>query len=258
MPSSIRVAHISDLHLRHHLPGTATITTRLSRQMPELFARALEYIHAQAPDLLVVSGDLTDYPLEQLNDPVTQAQGEADLRLIADLLANMACPIALVYGNHDHPALTRQVFAHLPADQVCAQHRVLCFYDDEGPGHVPQRVGAERAKFIRAVADSASLPQIHVQHYLVWPEENEESPHTYGDGIWLRDQIIHSGHVRLVLSGHYHRGVPLFRIRDTWFAGARAFCEAPHPFYIYEVEDSEMRIASFLTIQGEQIIEAQS
>ena len=60
-------------------------------------------------------------------------------------------------------------------------------------------------------------------------------PHTYGDGEWMRDMIVGSGNVRLVLSGHYHRGVPLFRVKDTFFATVPSFCEAPHPFWIYEL-----------------------
>ena len=54
----MRIAQISDLHLRHHLPGTASLAVRLSRLMPERFAQALERIRALSPDILVISGDL--------------------------------------------------------------------------------------------------------------------------------------------------------------------------------------------------------
>lgn len=245
----MRIAHISDLHLRHHLPGTASNATRLSRAMPDYFAQALTQIKALTPDLFVISGDLLDYPLDALDDPVTQEQGLRDLELIAGLLANLSMPIALVYGNHDHPALIAQVFGHLPNDQSVHGYRVLTFNDNEGHNHVPERVGQEQARFRAALDETDSLPQIHIQHYVVWPERNEEYPHTYGNGAEMREEIIASGHVRLVLSGHYHTGVPLFCDKGVWFATARGFTEAPHPFNIYDFEQNEL---------GEEVVTSQT
>jgi Icc protein len=230
-----RIVHISDLHLRHHLPGAASIPTRLSREMPELFAQAIERIAALSPDLLVLTGDLLDYPLDALADVETQSQARLDLALIADLLDELTCPLAVVYGNHDHPALFHEFFGHLPADRIAAGHRVVSFLDDEGEGNVPLRTGSERRRFTDVLADEASPPQIHVQHYVVWPERNEGYPHTYGDGAEMRDAIIAGGVVRLVLSGHYHRGVaPLFD-KGVTFVTVPAFCEFPHPFWVYDL-----------------------
>lgn len=241
----MRVAHISDLHLRHHLPGTASLATRLSRAMPERFAAALTHIRAQAPDLLVISGDLLDYPMDELDDPITQEQGRKDLQLIAGLLADPPFPIAIVHGNHDHPALVNETFGHLPDDQIVTNqegnsYRVVTFRDDEGANHIPVRVGQELARFRAVLNDTASLPQIHIQHYIVWPERNEEYPHTYGAGADMRDAMIASGNVRLVLSGHYHIGVPLFPDKGVWFATVRGFTEYPHPFNIYDINNKNI------------------
>ena len=236
----MRIAHISDLHLRHHLPGTATISSRRSRLMPDCFAVALEQIRTLQPDLLVITGDLLDYPLDALDDPHTRDQGQQDLSLIAGLLRDMNCPLALVHGNHDHPQLVRDQFRHIPSDQVVAGYRVIGFDDSEGNDNVPERVGSERQRFLSAVSSTGSLPQIHVQHYLVWPELNEDYPHTYGDGASMREQIVGNGNVRLVLSGHYHRGVPLLREQGSYFATVPAFCEAPHPFWVYEIHGEDV------------------
>jgi DNA repair exonuclease SbcCD nuclease subunit len=241
----MRIAQLSDLHLRHHLPGTASIATRLSRAMPDTFAQALAQIRALTPDLLVISGDLLDYPTDALDDPITQAQGLRDLELIAELLDNVSIPIALVHGNHDHPALTHQVFSHLPNDQIVNGYRVLTFNDNEGQNHVPVRVGQEQRRFQAALDDSTSLPQVHIQHYVVWPERNEEYPHTYGAGVEMREAMIHAGHVRLVLSGHYHIGVRLFYDQGVWFATARGFTEAPHPFFLYDLEGDRVTGRTF-------------
>jgi predicted MPP superfamily phosphohydrolase len=241
----MRIAHISDPHLRHHLPGTASIPTRLSRAMPERFAAALEQIRALNPDLLVISGDLIDYPLDALDDPTAQEQGRKDYALIAGLLADLPFAIVIVRGNHDHPNLFAELFGEVATEQVVQGYRVLAFNDDEGAHFVPERVGQESARFRTALADTASLPQIHIQHYVVWPERNDDYPHTYGRGAEMRDAIIASGNVLLVLCGHYHVGVPLFLDKGVWFATARAFAEAPHPFYLYDLDEEGVTSRAF-------------
>lgn len=241
----MNVAHISDLHLRHHLPGTSEITSRRSRDMPDRFAAAIAQIAAAAPDLLVISGDLLDYPLDKLNDPETLAQGEQDLRLIGEILDELTCPVALIHGNHDHPVLVRSVFGHLPMEQTVAGHRVLCFYDDEDIDHVPRRLGPSLQRFQAALSHDDPMPQIHVQHYVIWPLLNDDYPHTYYQGAWLRQQITSSDRVRLVLSGHYHKGVPLFQIDSTFFAVSRAFAEEPHPYCIYTLDGDTVTCAEY-------------
>jgi len=186
----MRIAHLSDLHLRHHLPGTASLPDRLSRAMPQRFAQALQQIRALAPDLLVITGDLLDYPFDALDDPIAQELARRDLYLIADLIADVPVPV---------------------------------------------REGDSLARFQTALADPASPPQVHVQHYVVWPERNEEYPHTYGAGAAMREAILAAGNVRLVLSGHYHTGVPLFGDQSTYFATVPGFAVLPHPFALYEL-----------------------
>ena len=203
--------------------------------MPELFARAVDRIAALDPDLLVLSGDLLDYPLDAMADPATQAQARLDLALVADLLGRLTCPLAVVYGNHDHPALFHEFFGHLPTDQTAASLRVLSFLDDEGEANVPVRTGSERRRFVDVLDDAGSPPQIHVQHYIVWPEYNEGYPHTYGIGAQMRDAIVGSGLVRLVLSGHFHLGVAPTCDKGVTFATVPAFCEPPHPFWVYDL-----------------------
>ncbi|MEZ4708676.1 MAG: metallophosphoesterase [Caldilineaceae bacterium] len=233
----MKIAHISDLHMRYHLYGSAAVPDRLSRLMPDRLTKAVSQIVADAPDLLVLSGDLLDYPIEDMEsaNPMTPALGLGDLRLIAQILEDASCPLALVHGNHDNRELVRQVFAHAPDEQVVAGHRVLCFWDEEDDDNVPRRIAAERERFDNALTDT-TLPQIHVQHYVVWPERNEGYPHTYGDGARLRQQIVQSGAVKLVLSGHYHIGVPLFEEKGVYFCTVRGFTEAPHYYNIYEIK----------------------
>ena len=238
---TVRIAHISDLHLRHSIPGTSRVNRRLSRRIAGLFSRAISRIAELEPDLVIVTGDVLDYPEYALDDEDMQRRALDDLNTVRELLDSVNCPYVVVHGNHDHPTLTRRVFPKNHDDVQIAGHRVVSFYDDEVLEHFPQRMGTEREKFNRVLEDASGIPQIHVQHYLVWPEKREGYPHSYREADELHRRIIENGHVRLVLSGHYHAGIEPFRESDTWFAVAPAFAEPPHTFRVYDLDDTELK-----------------
>ena len=202
----------------------------------DLLAEAADAIRAASPDLLAVTGDLVDYPLYGLSDPDLMVLGERDLQLVREILAPIDCPVAWLPGNHDHPDLFRRVFPDAGADIDTRGHRVLVFQDAEVEGHAPQRMGCQRERFLAALADSDPRPQIHLQHYLIAPEHNLGYPHAYREAASLRAALVADRRVRLVLSGHYHPGEPLFREAAVWFAVAPAFCEPPHRYRLFEVE----------------------
>jgi hypothetical protein len=233
----MRIAQITDLHLRHHLPGTAHIPRRKSRLMPDLLRRAVERLRAERPDVVILSGDLLDYPLDRMEDPETLPLGRADLVLVRDILEGLDCPRLVLPGNHDPEPLVAEVFAS-PLEIDVAGHRVLTFVDREGPGNVPGRTGESLSRFHRVLDDGESPPQVHVQHYLIWPVPGEQDwPYVYGEAEALREAIVGSGRVCLVLSGHYHPGITPRRLGDTWFATPPSFAEAPHALWVYDLDD---------------------
>ncbi len=229
----MKIAHISDFHLRHHLPGTSELPQRLSRQMPDLLVEAVEHIRAGSPDLVAVTGDLVDYPLDCLHAPDTVALGEKDLSLVREIFSPLSVPVAFLYGNHDHPDTFRKIFGCLPSDFDVAGHRILLFFDNEAQDHFPERIGEERERFLAALSDDDPRPQIHLQHYLIAPEHNGGYPYAYRDAGSLKAVLLKDPRVRLVLSGHYHRGEPLFREGGVYFSTASAFGEPPHPYRVY-------------------------
>lgn len=235
----MKIAHLTDLHLRRRLPGTEIVPSRLSRRAPALLKQAAAEIRAEAPDLVVLSGDLLDFPGYARRDPELRARAREDLRFIAEVLNGIGRPFVVVHGNHDDPELTREIFGRPPADWTVAGMRVVCFFDDEDEFCRPRRLEAEREKFLAAVADRNSPPQIHVQHYLVWPEDNKGWPYSYREARDLRNRIVAGGRVRLVLSGHKHRGVPPQAEEGTYFAVAPALCVPPHRFWLYELNKEE-------------------
>ena len=130
----MRIAQITDLHMRHHLPGTAHIPRRKSRLVPDLLRRAVERLRAERPDVVILSGDLLDYPLDRMEDPETLPLGRADLVLVRDILEGLDCPRLVLPGNHDPEPLVAEVFAS-PLEIDVAGHRVLTFVD-ETFGHI--------------------------------------------------------------------------------------------------------------------------
>ena len=228
----MKIAHISDFHLRHHLPDG-------NGEMIHLISEAAHQLAAHAPDLAVVTGDLVHYP-DALDDPDTVAQGEKDLRLIRECFARLACPVAYVYGNHDHPSSFRRIFFDQPFEFDVRGFRVIAFLDDEGENNGPQRVGAELARLQAVVSDGDPRPQIHLQHYPIAPECDGDYPFNYGTAAELKAALLADARPKLVLSGHYHEGVPLMAEGHVHFATARAFRDPPHPYCLYEIADAQI------------------
>ena len=197
----MKIAHISDFHLRHHLPGTSAIPSRLSRKMPDLLGQAVEAIGAAAPDLVAVTGDLIDHPFYGMHDDTRIAQGEKDLHLIREIFGSLTCPVAYVYGNHDRPESFMRVFGDQPVDFEVAGHRILLFFDEEIDYHMAQRLGDQRQRMLGALADGDPRPQIHLQHYLIAPERNEGYPHNYREFRSLRKTLLADRRVRRMALG---------------------------------------------------------
>lgn len=234
----MKIAHISDFHLRHHVPGDSALAQRKSRQMPDLIAQAVSHLQTEAPDLVAVTGDLVDYPFDKMDDPETIALGKKDLHLIKDLFTPCTCPVVFLFGNHDHPQSFTQVFKNPSPDFDGNGYRVLSFFDHEGSNHIPQRTGQQHTHFKNVLSDHDPRFQIHLQHYLITPERNDGYPHTYDKGAEMAQALQQDTRPKLVLSGHYHKGENLFQQNHVSYAIARAFCEPPHPYRIYTIANN--------------------
>jgi 3',5'-cyclic AMP phosphodiesterase CpdA len=182
--------------------------------MPAILERAIALCRRIQPDLGVLSGDLVDVPTELADDPATQILAQRDYDLVRDLLQEASIPWVVLPGNHDLAGQVRDTFAS-SKDRVVSGMRVLSFEDQEQADHVPERMGAERRRFVEALRDGDDTPQIHVQHYVVSPRLDVGYPHTYADGEAMRDLIVGASKAKLVLSGHYHPGVAPFQVSGT-------------------------------------------
>ena len=252
---AMRIAQLTDPHIRRALPGTAGPAARESRRAGDLLPAALKQIESQKPDVLVVTGDLLDVPIEPLgeapdgrdDDPTTFAQAVDDYAYVREALERTGLPYLVLPGNHDRSPAMWRVFDAAATQRTVNGVRLIAFHDREHDGHVPHRVGAQRRQFEACLAGAAALPQVHLQHYVITPALNADYPHTYADGESLTAQIVASGRVRLALSGHYHDGTDLIRHEQretcTWFATGAAFCVAPFPWRLYEWDGPAQAVA---------------
>ena len=80
----IRIAHLSDLHF--------------GREQPSLVTALERRLHALRPDLIAISGDLT------------QRARQHELTAAAGFVARLPQPVLVVPGNHDIPGITPRRF----------------------------------------------------------------------------------------------------------------------------------------------------
>lgn len=239
----MRIAHITDLHLRHHLPGTAPIPKRRSRDALELFRSALADARSRGTEVVAVTGDLVDigdYLFDHERNPAADARSweavRADYRLIRDLLDENGLPWIALPGNHDSQKVMTEVFGERPRIVEHGGVRFVSFWDREHHNHAPQRILADRRRFEAAVRDPDPMPQVHLQHFVITPQLNDSYPHTYVEGEMLTERMAASEQVVLSLSGHYHRGVAPQRHGRTTFSVTPALTEAPHPYRIFDLD----------------------
>lgn len=253
----MRIAHITDTHLRHHTPGHARLAARRVRRGAELLNRALTDAKDRGADLALLTGDLVDVP-QYLFTPQRAADDEqmwqavrADYRLVRQLLDDSGLPWIALPGNHDAYAVMAEELGKEPLVQDHGHLRFISFWDQEAAGHIPRRVDQDRLRFESALTDPDPRPQVHLQHFVLTPELDEGYPHTYLEGAELTRRVVGSDRVALVLSGHYHPGVAPTQHGSTTFSVTPALVQHPHPYRLFDVETREDAITAIRTEQIE-------
>lgn len=255
----MRIAQITDMHLRYFQPGPAAISKRRSREMATLFPKALESIVSAKPDLLVVTGDLLDVP-SWFYKPIPGFSGDdpsywstviqKDYQFLKGVLDATGLPYVVLPGNHDCEDLLWKVFdPETNAFNHCG-FRIVRFCDREHAGNQPRRFYPERDLFNQELGRSDSNKQIHLQHYALHPEFKSGYPHSYKEAKSLVETITGSQKVTLCLSGHYHEGTDLLKVEGTFFSVAKAFCCSPFTWRLYEVDEKNVKMEEFALPSG--------
>jgi 3',5'-cyclic AMP phosphodiesterase CpdA len=204
MSESTVIAHISDLHCgsRYHIPSLAK--------------RVVDELNALCPDLVIVTGDLTDMGFRQ------------EFRQAHRLLDALRCEnIAVLLGNHDARNVGDEHFAELFGGRSPELvHRGVHFLglDSSEPDLDSGRIGRERYRWVeeRFAESAEEFKVVGMHHHLVpVPGTGRERNIVHDAGDLL--QVLACNNVDLVLCGHKH--VPnVWRLEDMLIVNAGTCC----------------------------------
>jgi len=188
------IAHISDLHV-----GGEFFSERLAKNL-------IKYLSSLRPDIVVVTGDITDYGYVH------------EYERAVDLLSSLECSkLIVVPGNHDARNLGYMVFEEafgtrypfLEYDGVCIQG-----VDSSEPDIDDGHIGRLAYEIVRQNLNKCKgLKIVALHHHLVpipWTGRERNIPFDAGDFLYLLSTL----NVGMVLSGHKH--VPwLWNLNNT-------------------------------------------
>ena len=246
--AKLRILHLTDLHLRNALPGTADRRERLSRDMPAVLDRLSRRLAGLSPDVIAITGDLLDVPDDVVDGRLADddrtaydaavRESAADYRLMRDWMDGTGAFAIAIPGNHDHRGAFAGVFGTTTPDIDLGDWRFVGFDDDLGERRQPVRPAREAERLAAALGDAAGTPQIHLQHYTVAPRLFRRTAYTYDGAGDLCRRIEESPRVRCVISGHYHPGALARGRNGVAYSTAPAFCEAPFRFRLVDLRDA--------------------
>lgn len=233
--TGVRIGWVTDLHTRQAAAGTSAIEARRCREVLPALEQALAALRGQV-DWLVCTGDMVD--------DATLEGAAQDLLTLRSLFDSVGLPYMALPGNHD-PAPDRfyQVFDAPLWRQTVEGLTMLAFADGIREGDVAAtRSQADLARMEQALVEPGQGPILCWQHYLVWPDRSGGYPHNYTNAAAVRDTLTAAARPVLCLSGHYHAGAMAANANNIDYVVARAFCQAPFPYYVLDVGDGGWRL----------------
>jgi Icc protein len=192
----VRIVHFSDIHA-----GSQYF-------VPNLLNRALVEINDLAPDIVVITGDLTNMGFRQ------------EYREARSYLDRLACPdVIVVPGNHDSRNVGYLHFERLFSRRDRVLHKkgvTIVGVDSTEPDLDYGRIGRHRYEWIRGSfaerPDTFRIFALH-HHLLPVPGTGRERNVVQDAGDVL--EMLLQAEVKLVLSGHKH--VPyVWRLDDMF------------------------------------------
>lgn len=200
---TIRVAHLSDLHVEANSTGVLD-----GRRPAETLRATLDAFAAHGPlDLIILTGDVS-------NDATAESYV-----LVADMVRHRAPVIRWLSGNHDLPALMEEPQLLATGGASVGQWDYLPIAT-----HLPDRhdggIGADQLATLDSMltAREDRFVVLGIHH----PPLNEICPHPdcqVEDGDALLGLLHRHQCVRAVLSGHLHREFAIER-DEVQFLGA--------------------------------------
>lgn len=262
---NFRLAHITDLHWRKHLEGTSGCHNRKSRLVPYAFEDALQKMKAQGVEAIAITGDLIDVPEEELSQE-TLISVEKDYLEIKKLLDESGLEYVSVPGNHDHLETYFKVFG-ADRKKTIKGYEFVCFFDHAPWPEEVFRKGDDLETFEQVLNEKGPRNQIHLQHYLLYTSIDETpyethlprpksgdaekdakrhdqglKSHANADSRKLLEEIEKSSRAKLLLSGHFHYGCDLLKIKETYAHVSPSFSEGCFSYAIVELSEENVTV----------------
>lgn len=205
MSETTVIAHISDLHCgsRYHIPSLAK--------------RVIDELNDEVkPDIVVVTGDLTDMGFRQ------------EFRAAERLISALGCErVIVLLGNHDARNVGDEHFAEMfgtRSKELGHNGMRVLGLDSSEPDLDTGRIGRERYRWLeeRFGEDPEEFKVVAMHHHLVpVPGTGRERNIVHDAGDLLR--VLADNSVDLVLCGHKH--VPnVWRLEDMLIVNAGTCC----------------------------------
>ena len=224
------IAHISDLHV-----GMGSFDE-------DMFMRAAEEINNLNPDMVILTGDLTDNGYLKEYEQATKYLGMFE------------APLFAVPGNHDARNLGYQIFEEIIGERSWKLTKDDNFTvigldsstPDENGGNIghPQHMWLEHQLDDCVINENFSVVCLH-HHVVSIPQTGRERNVLSDAGDILKTLTTHE--VDMVLSGHKH--VPnIWRINDTLFVNAGSLCSTKlrgrnlNSYNVYNISETEIEI----------------
>ena len=235
------IAHISDLHVCK------------SDFDEDIFMQAVGEINDLQPDMIILTGDLTDNGYHVEFEQATR------------YLSLFEAPLFAVPGNHDSRNLGYQSFEELIGERswkltLGGEFTVIGLDSsspDENRGHIgtPQHMWLEHQLDECVINEKFSIVALH-HHVISIPQTGRERNVLSDAGDILKTLTTHE--VDLILCGHKH--VPnIWKINDTVIVNAGSLCSTKlrgknkNSYNVYNITDTDIEI--FLkTVGGERFL----
>ena len=226
---------IADLHYVQKADHVCPIERRKSDLGPLLVKGAFWRLRDDGVDVdvVVVLGDVVDNGL-------ADGAGE-DLAEVAEETRALGVPVLAVPGNHDGDfQLFAALFGCSPGLHEVGGYGFLVFHDHVGDGDVTTRPAALLDLPAGAAAEQA-LPLVALQHNPLYVPGQHDYPYVLENAGQVLDGYREADIV-LALSGHYHPGQPLSKVRGVPCYTVPAACEQPFRFAHVRLEGRDARV----------------
>jgi 3',5'-cyclic-AMP phosphodiesterase len=214
------VLHVSDIHA-----VVAADALVYGQTADENLRRVIDAARARRPrfDAVVITGDVAD-----------DASPEAYKRVYG-LLRPLGKILRWVPGNHDVPARMAEVDRDALMPTTLGSWRLLTL-DSRWPGRTAGRTTAEAIRKVDAeLGESDGSPCAVLVHHPPRPPCDDPDCQIT-EATMLVEVLERNADLRLVLSGHLHRGFTRVRGQICWSGAPSTYRQVDHPHHTHTAE----------------------